>query len=384
MPSNRKQPRNAVSFSSFRRLHLATFQDLRSVFCNLEDVPVDAALIVYAIELALTEGRFADCISLSASLAEQQYGDARSYRLGAQIVALVKKVPFKDPSLDPKAAAIAKFKSAEDDGRLVNVELRKLFNLLEGRCDASYEIADDAQRIVRVISRARTHMRRVLGGKPPLSRIWSKCRLGGGSSVGVHGDSTHLMRKLSQSEWTVSPAAVSYVRAAAMATPCFWDALGLDATSAMPLYADPMNFYARRGPFIAPRVDEARASFVKAFDSRVLHVDYDLINCVPKNADCDRTVGSQPMLNMFVQLGVGDYLQEVLRDRCNIDLSTAQTLVNGPLALLGSSCEGMPFATIDLRSASDCLYVMLARLMLPDEWFQLTNAIRTPSYRRQD
>jgi len=382
MPSNRKQPRNAVSFTKFRRLQLATYQGLRSTFCNLETTPVDAALLAFAIEFALVEGRFADAVSLASSLSEQQYGEERSYRLGAQLVALVKKVPFKDPQLDPDGKAIEKFLQVEADGVEVNRELRKLWLHLDGHIGkASSEIADDAQRVVAIISRARTWMRRVLGVKPPYAKIWGMCRLGGGSSVGAGGDATHLMRKLSNKRWSVSPAAESYVRAAAMATPCFWDALGLDSAQAMPLYADPMDFYARQGALGHPNLFEQKRAFTDLFNQRIVHVASDQINCVLKNADCSRTVGSQPLLNMFVQLGTGDYLQQVLRDRCNIDLTTAQTQVNGPLALLGSSCEGMPVATIDLRSASDCYYVMLARLMLPGEWFRYLNAIRTPAYR---
>lgn len=381
MPTQRKTSRNAVSFSQFRRLQLTAFREIRSTFCNLESVPVDAALLAFALESALVEGRFADAVSLAGSLAEQTYGDERSYRLGAQLTALVKKVPFKDSSLDPDGKAIEKFLQVEADGRSANEELRKLFNYLDGRCDTSTAIADDAQRVVSIIMRARKYMHKLLGKKPPLEKIFSLCRLGGGSSIGVSGDLTHLMRKLTIEKWSVSPAAESYARAAAMAAPCFWDALGLDASSAQPLYADPFGIYSRIGAFNTLPIDMKRQEFIAAWNKRVEHVAYDQITCVPKNADCSRTVGSQPMLNMFVQLGAGDFLADVLRDKCNIDLRTAQTSVNGPLALLGSSCEGMPVATVDLRSASDCYYIMLARLLLPGEWFSFLNAIRTPAYR---
>lgn len=389
MPAQRKTSRNAVSFSQFRRLQLTAFRKIRSTFCNLENVPTDAALIAFALEDALAEGRYADAVSLAGSLAEQTYGDERCYRLGAQLTALVKKVPFKDPSLDPDGKAIEKFLQVEADGRSANEELRKLFYHLdgrfsydaEGRCITSSVLADDAQRVVSILMRARKYMFRLLGNKPPLEKIFAMCRLGGGSSIGVSGDLTHLMRKLTVEKWSVSPAAEPYARAAAMAAPCFWDALGLDASSAQPLYADPIGIYTRKGAFKTAPVEMKRGEFIAAWKKRVEHVAYDQITCVLKNADCSRTVGSQPMLNMFVQLGAGDFLADVLRDKCDIDLRTAQTQVNGPLALLGSSCEGMPVATIDLRSASDCYYIMLARLMLPGEWFSFLNAIRTPAYR---
>lgn len=383
MSSKRKAPRNAVSFNQFRRYLLTAFRSIRRSF-DAEDcsAPDDARFLAWATEVALTEGRYADAVGLAKALTEQQYGDSRSYRLGHQLAALVRKVPFKDPALDPEGTALRKFLQSESDCREVNAVMRPFRLFYEGRT-AEFSLAEDAQRLFELLKRARKHVYRVMGMKPPLSKIYAKCRFSSGSSVGVHGDATHLLKKLSAAKWTVSHAAEPYVRAAFMAAPMTWVALGLEPQGAPQLYADPYAFYRTVGCFSreACRPDIAKREYTRAWYERIEYVDYDLITYVLKQADSHRTVGTQPLGNMFVQLGAGDYMRdEILLRLCGIDIREGQTETNGPLALLGSSCEGMTLATVDLASASDCICTELVRYLLPPEWFAFLNSIRTPSY----
>ena len=381
MSPRSRTPRNAVSFTQFRRYQLAAFRNLRLSFQTEEcGAPQEAIFLAWATEVALEEGRFADAVKLAASLAEQQYGDSRSYRLGVQLAALVKKVPFKDPDLDPEGTALRKFLQSESDCRETNETVGAFRRFYEGR-DTQGSLAEDAQRVFKLLHRARRHMHRVMGPRPPLDKIYAMCRFSKGSSVGVHGDATHLLKKLSAAKWTVSHAAVDHVRAAFMAAPMTWYALGLETRDVPQLYADPASFDRRMGPHREPTVPKAQA-YAQAFSDRIEYVDYDLITYVSKQADSHRTVGTQPLGNMFVQLGAGDYMRDdILLRRCNIDIREGQLNTNGPLALLGSSCEGMTLATIDLASASDCISIELARFLLPADWFAFLNSIRTPSYR---
>lgn len=75
-----------------------------------------------------------------------------------------------------------------------------------------------------------------------------------------------------------------------------------------------------------------------------------LLGFAPKNREISRTRATEPSLNMYYQLGTGVVLEDVLRDRFNIDLST-QPLYNNALSRLGS-ISGR-FGTTDMSSASD-------------------------------
>lgn len=382
MSTKKKFPRNAVSFNQFRRLQLAAFQGLRSSFVSEDcSAPVDAKIISFACERALIEGRYGDAVVLARSLSSQQYGDPRSFRLGAQLTALVKKVPFRDSSLDPEGSALGKFLQAEADCRSANEVLRDLGCWANGTLTTRGVIDDDAQRIVSLLIRARKHVFRVMGNKPPVQRILDLSRFGSGSNRGVHGNSTHLLRKLSAERWSVSHVAEPFARAAAKRIPAFWRALGLKPEGVPELWDDPMSAFKCVSAFQVRSTQSNSEDFDRRWRQRIVLEDSDLITYVPKDSDCHRTVGTQPLLNVFVQLGAGDYMRDhILRDRCHIDIRTAQVKVNGPLALLGSACEGMPFATIDLASASDCMSIELIKFLCPPEWFAFLNSIRTPSY----
>lgn len=340
----------------------------------------DAHLLVWAIITALEDGRFADAVALSRTLSEQQYGDAGSFRLGAQIVALVKKVPFRDPDLDPEAKALDAFLQAEADCHEVNLTLRPYRKLMSGESRA--ELDDDSRVVEPLLRRARNHLRRVLGHKPDIKAILSMARFGSGSNVGVHGNATHFLRKIGSETWTVSALCLPYAATAASMHPAFWYALGLDPSGYKPLWRDPMAYHLTNPLFLRNVGEQTlRDEFMRRFKARVRLVNDDLITYVPKDADRHRTVGTQPLLNVFTQLGVGDYLKGVLRNACDIVLEEDQETKNGPLALLGSFCDGTTLSTIDLASASDTISWELVKFLLPGEWFTLLNALRTPNYR---
>lgn len=95
---------------------------------------------------------------------------------------------------------------------------------------------------------------------------------------------------------------------------------------------------------------------------------------VPKDATKDRGICIEPGVNVSLQLSLGKWIRRRL-ERFGIDLSTGQDL-HRALAQVGS--RGGEIATLDLSSASDTVALTLVRLLLPDDWFELLSALRSP------
>jgi hypothetical protein len=110
---------------------------------------------------------------------------------------------------------------------------------------------------------------------------------------------------------------------------------------------------------------------------------------VPKSSKTDRAICIEPHLNVFLQKGVGRVLRSRLKkigialkakskDIASVnDFSNSpQQIVNAEYARLGS-IDGS-YATIDLSAASDTIsWTFLARV-LPYEWFNLLDKLRSP------
>lgn len=99
---------------------------------------------------------------------------------------------------------------------------------------------------------------------------------------------------------------------------------------------------------------------------------------VPKTAKTDRAICTEPLLNSFVQLGIGDHIANCLRRAgCNI----RDQKRNQQLAKVGSLTGSL--ATIDLSAASDTISSSVVLDLLPLPWFDLLNNCRSPSYTYQ-
>jgi hypothetical protein len=116
--------------------------------------------------------------------------------------------------------------------------------------------------------------------------------------------------------------------------------------------------------------DRYLGSLVGGFnDLRI--VENNRVVMVPKSAKTDRTIAAEPTLNGFVQQGIGRFIRLKLL-RFGVDLND-QT-VNQSLA---SRAISMDLATIDLSSASDTLCTALVKLLLPREWFEFLDSVRS-------
>lgn len=95
---------------------------------------------------------------------------------------------------------------------------------------------------------------------------------------------------------------------------------------------------------------------------------------VPKNAKTDRSIVVEPLLNSFFQKGVGSYIRNRLM-RQGIDLTDQSR--NQNLARRGSILNDL--STIDLSMASDTIATELVKELLPYDWFDLLQSLRTGS-----
>lgn len=105
------------------------------------------------------------------------------------------------------------------------------------------------------------------------------------------------------------------------------------------------------------------------------------LSTVPKSAKTNRTICTEPSLNMFYQLGAGSILEELLMKYHNIDLSL-QPDINKGLAWRGSFYGD--FATIDLSSASDTISVALIEYLLPRSVARTLMFLRSPVTRYKE
>lgn len=106
-------------------------------------------------------------------------------------------------------------------------------------------------------------------------------------------------------------------------------------------------------------------------------VNGDKLSYVPKTAKTDRTITVGPTVNIYLQLGVGDYLRKCLL-RAHIDITDQG--VNSGLARQASLFDNL--ATVDLESASDSLSYSLVQLLLPPDLFRLLDTLRSKGYTR--
>ncbi len=93
---------------------------------------------------------------------------------------------------------------------------------------------------------------------------------------------------------------------------------------------------------------------------------------VPKSTTIDRCACKEPDVNMYLQKAVGSHIRSRLK-RFGIDLNDQS--INRELAQLGSARGDL--ATLDLSSASDTICRQAVRALLPCDWFEYLDDIRS-------
>lgn len=95
---------------------------------------------------------------------------------------------------------------------------------------------------------------------------------------------------------------------------------------------------------------------------------------VPKTALIDRSIGVEPSVNVYFQLGYGRALRHCLRRNAGVDLTVAQ---DKHKKLAQESSRSFKNATIDLSNASDTICKNLVKILLPPAWYECLDDIRS-------
>lgn len=297
--------------------------------------------------MALRHHDYEKLLRLAGMLSGTVYPTANLQFASMQVASLIKKYPWNPESVktDPEAAAKRSFRVAENRCARMNkwFQLRRIPRKRRRMDEMEY-----------YLEKMRAFIKYVLRDVPNFASIYQQADYTGGAAIGVHGDATNLLRKLTAKEFTVTPTCIPYVAA------CLSN-----------------NFhYSER---FAKDNGVVRSFHVSENDvaARATYVSANKIAFVPKTAETYRSIAVEPLGNGLVQKGIDLEMRKLLR-RVNIDLSDQSR--NQRMALLGSFDGSEDFVTIDLKSASDSISLELCREILPPDWFNFLNRVRSPSY----
>lgn len=282
-------------------------------------------------ELALLAHSFVDHpseSSLRRILSFQHYAEMNesSFFQCQQLIALFKKNNSFDLGIDTERAAIDTFYLGEARCRQTNIDLRN-------RDDHRY-----GERATLIFKMSRK-ISLLLGPVPRLDDLPSS--FGPGANIGV-SKNTSARFKLQAGSTTVA----AYRLLGRM----------LDCVQTT---SDPSRF--------SYVMDQWPGLYNPSF------VSGSRFTTVPKTALTDRGINVEPVVNSYLQKGIGGYMRKrLLRFGVNLNDQT----INQRLAQIGSRDGSL--ATIDLSMASDTIAYLLVMDLLPLEWFELLDACRSP------
>jgi len=254
-----------------------------------------------------------------------------------QALAMFSKSQWLDLGIDRSSVAMGKFIEAEEKCRETNEALRAW-----GRGEFSFLPGVDS-----VFFRAAKSIQRVLGDVPELSEL--KLRFGPGATTQTKKRFASARTKLGAVP-SCSENSIGTVKA---------------VLEELPLYANLL------AGLPVDNVDDRALVSVEVKPA--------LLGFVLKNAETFRSVGTEPSLNMMVQLGIGDFMSERLL-AFGIDLKDQSR--NKGLAREGSLTGAL--ATLDLSSASDTISRELIFHLLPVDWACFLDQYRSRSMKLPD
>lgn len=261
------------------------------------------------------------------------YTSPRDFAKDYLIRSLYSKYKGFDFGINTAEVAIQKFKTSELHCKSVNEVIRSI-----GSGAASFasprgsSIALRASRIISGILGDFKHSKTVSG------RLWTN-----GATVDCSRRASMIDLKIARSPISVSRKASSYL---------------LDDLSHDPHWFESITGHLPAGPYSALR------SCISVYDGARMET-------VPKSSKTDRTILIEPCGNLFLQKGVGLYIRARLR-RVGIDLTDQSFNQAGAKNAFRSG-----LATIDLESASDTISTELIAHLLPVDWFNYLNDIRS-------
>jgi hypothetical protein len=257
---------------------------------------------------------------------------------------LFSKFSFAESPFNKRERAKLRFFEAEERCRETN------FRVVHGQTGLSTDVNAVIHSAIRLIER--------LLGSYEVSEMLDFARFGPGASLCVKGPFTTEYFKLCEKVPTVSSGCYPYAEAL-LAYDVKWRA-----------YLQGIHPFDVWGPYTPVKEQEPELGLV----------DYNKVAFVPKNAKTERSIAIEPYFNVYFQLGVGGMIRRRLHRHAGINLDSQ--LRNQALALKGSITNDL--ATIDFSMASDTISRETVRLLLPPEWFDHLDRLRSKNYLLDD
>jgi len=252
------------------------------------------------------------------------YNDAYQYYTDAVATDFLRKLELQVDSIDPEAAAIEKWWSAERQCFVTNKRLNEIFDF------GTLLGVPVSERILEFFEDMKKHLRWLLGDRPPESFPGF---FGPGATLSDSAERCTVLHKMSSLP-TLTSSALYYLV-----------------------------------PWTGTKWAAANAA--RGEDIRI--VSGNKFFTVPKTALTRRSCAKEPSINGYFQLGLGRVMKARLRSR-GINLYDGQD-VHRQVACLAS--KNGEFCTIDLSSASDTVCTALVRYVLPPAWFHNLQDLRS-------
>jgi len=295
---------------------------------------------------------YAELLDWADAMSQQVYETPMLHYRMHQFAALIRKYPSIPNALrgnqTPRRNAQDTFLAAEHRCKRVNQRFRAI------RSTGRDPYASEKMH-------ARNWIMYVLRDKPNFNMIYEGCDITPGACIGVHGNATNLARKLSSESWTMTPSALPFAAGALWANAQIRELVLRDA---------------KASPSTPVCLD--KDLFARHLLKRLQMVHHNKISFVPKTAKTDRSIAVEPFVNSYLQRGVDQSMRMLLK-RVGLDLADQSR--NQELARQGSFDEDNGYCTIDLSSASDTLAKEVVWELLPVEWAETLNCLRSRSYK---
>lgn len=302
---------------------------LTDVSCLLSEL---GGPLTKGLSKLVEEKRFVDLVNFKFDYAADY--SLRDFTLGRQVHALFHKQEWLDIGLEPRKRAEEKFwemeKKCEESNR--TIEARQL-----------------SAEAWKVIHLTKLKIASILGPVPDFEKLTFS--FGPGATTTVRGSEANAVAKLSARLACSRDMLPVVGRVLANAPLWAWHSSGLPP-----------------GGWVGDQDPETELVIFPSVEVHAGKLSY-----VPKDARSMRPIVVEPVLNGFVQKGIGTYMKERMRRSIGLDL-TDQTR-NQEGARKGSVDGSL--ATIDLSSASDTVSWEVIRLLLPDDWFFFLAEVRT-------
>ncbi len=315
-------------------------RDAFLALCRKIDTPVARQAIKF-----VDDSNWLGLVSMRVEPA--QYNCALAFLNDNQVVSFLKKYRGFCLDIDLEEKAVLSFFESESQCFRSNERLSPLL----------FDSCHYGERVKQFLVAWRKELRRVLGRAPLPSSLAG--RFGPGSTFGNRGDLITMAHKLSE-DYTATRQAKSFLHSWDMTAWSRYAACGLDTVGDTPVAT-------HHGFALYPGESE--------YATRdITYVRGNRFTTVAKDAVKKRGICVEPSINVFFQLAIGEIISKRMRKTLGWDKSICQDQ-HKILARIGSLTGAI--ATIDLSNASDTVCSNLVKLLLPSDWYDLVDRLRS-------